>query len=394
MADVVNGRGDSAAKSRLLGRVLSPLEIKELTSLLPGEEAMRHDEYLGDSPQDRFDEMGELIKGRLSEAYAKAAKHSSEGAGKWTPWMHRMNPSEMIVELRRREHLNERVIAHLVKELGIHMAMSVKIRHLIRQSQATMIDEAMDVPKGLQEFAIRLHAAGVRTASVKDLSKGAIDALTGLLNGEADPDLAEAVGLGKSARYVTDEHAARALEESGRIIAEHREAIEEEVVAGLPAVVEPVVPDEFGEAWDYSAGPLPPEYWSTVQELPIPYVWEYRMATPEEEERILSMPLPEAHDWAALRSWNKNFHDIATETIKSRKGAVLFMQDLFSVQYSTAPDEVDMNTVKAWLLLLAGRFMTREACDALFGIGYFDGVTMPCLATGPGVVRQLVPKGV
>lgn len=393
MADVVVGRGDSAAKERLLGRVLSPLEIKELTKLLPGEEAIRHDEFLGNSAEERFEEMGNLIAERMKEIVKKAAKHDSESAGKWTPWLHRFSPSEMIVELRRREHLNERVIAHLTKELGIHVAMSVKMRHLIRQAQATIIDEAMDVPKGLQDFIIRLHAGGLKTASVKDMSKGSMEALIALLNGEVDDDLIEAIGMGRSTRYVSDEEAYRALDEVAHLQDEQRVSASETPVEVLSTVIEPVVPEGYDGEWDYSTGPLPPEYWSTVQELPISYVWEYRLAEPGEEETVLSMDLPEAHSWQKLMEWDRHFGEVALWPIRNKRGASNIIRDFMAVKRDIEPDDVDTNLVKTWILLLAARLMTIEECDRLFEPGFFEGIVMPCPATGVGVVRQLVRKG-
>ena len=393
MADVTNGPGDAAAKTRSLGRVLSPLEIKDLTALLPGEKAIRHDEFLGNSPEERFTEMGKMIEERLKDVAALVEKHSSEGAAKWTPWIHRMNPQQMIAELRRREHLNERVIAHLTKELGVHLAMSVKIRNLIRQSQATMIDEAMDVPKGLQEFIIRLHAAGLKTAPVKDLSKGSMEALVALLHGEVDPEVMEAIGIGRSGRYVSDDDAQKALEEADRMLSEHREMMVEVVEAQVPMVIEPVVPEGFGDDWDYANGPLPPEYWSTVQTLPIPYVWEYRMALGEEEDRVLGMSLPEAHSWSALCEWDRQFKELAFNPIRNKRGASNNIRDLMATKFEIDPEDVDANVVRTWLLLLAARLMTEEECDKLFEPGFFEGVVMPCPATGAGVVRQLVRKG-
>lgn len=393
MADVTNGPGDAAAKTRALGRVLSPLEIKELTSLLPGEKAIRHDEFLGNSPEERFTEMGKLIEERLKDVAVAVEKHSSEGAAKWTPWIHRMNPQQMIAELRRREHLNERVIAHLTKELGVHLAMSVKIRNLIRQSQATMIDEAMDVPKGLQEFIIRLHAAGLKTASVKDLSKGSLESLVALLHGEVDADVMESIGFGKSGRFVSDDDAQRALDEADRLLSDHRDMMVEAVHADVPTIIEPVVPTGFDDEWNYENGPLPPEYWSTVQELPIPYVWEYRMAVGSEEESVLGMALPEAHSWAALARWDRLFGEIAYNPIRNKRAASNNVRDLMSTKMEIEPDDVDSNLVRTWLLLLAARLMTEEECDKLFEPGFFEGTVMPCPATGAGVVRQLVRKG-
>lgn len=55
-------------------------------------------------------------------------------------------------------------------------------------------------------------------------------------------------------------------------------------------------------------------------------------------------------------------------------------------------EDVPLNMVKVWLLLLAGRFMKRETADELFEPGFFDGVVMPCPATGPNLARELVKK--
>ena len=151
----------------------------------------------------------------------------------------------------------------------------------------------------------------------------------------------------------------------------------------------PVIPTYFNEKWNYDNGPLPPEFWSTVQDLPEPYRWRYRMATEEEEETVLGMQLPEAHDWAALRAWNRRFSAMAMEVIRTRKSGRRAISDFIGNEWGVPPDDVPENLVRIWLYLLAGRLMTPEDCDKMFDQGYFAGAVMPCPATGGGVVREL-----
>jgi hypothetical protein len=187
----------------------------------------------------------------------------------------------------------------LLSEAATHMLLSMRIEAVMKLARRTALDRALRVPKGLQEFILRLHLSGLKAAAVKDLSTRSIESLVALLNGDADPDLRDAVGLRGRGSRITDEEVQQALADAERARAEHHRAREEAFSESLPPVIEPEIPEGFSEEWDYSKGPLPPEYWSTVQTLPIPYDWEYRMALPEEEESVLGMFLPEAHSWNA-----------------------------------------------------------------------------------------------
>jgi hypothetical protein len=83
---------------------------------------------------------------------------------------------------------------------------------------------------------------------------------------------------------------------------------------------------------------------------------------------------------------------MALDPIVSKRGSATNIREFTALRLGGDPDDVDTNLVKTWHLLLAGRLMTQEECDKLFEPGYFEGVVMPCPATGPSVVRQLVPK--
>ena len=117
------------------------------------------------------------------------------------------------------------------------------------------------------------------------------------------------------------------------------------------------------------------------------------MARPDEEEQVLGMPLPDAHDWQGLRLWNRNFAEIALDRIRKKRDAMNNVRDIVSAPRGMEPEDVDMNLVKTWLFLLSARFMTPEECDELWEPDFFEGLVMACPATGVGVVRELVKKG-
>ncbi|MFZ3481935.1 hypothetical protein [Sphingomonas sp. 3-13AW] len=385
------GRRSKAERYAKAAKVIGPLGVQVLFEGFPGEKAMPLDEEFEGDLENRFGTLGKMVKKRLDEVVKKEEK--KEIFGQRMPWLTADTPEQELIDLSQRRHLNERVLNELLSEVAMHMLLSMKIEADMKQARRTALDEALRVPKGLQEFILRLHLAGLKATAVKDLSTGAIDALVALLNGDADPDLLDAVGLRGKGSRITDEEVQQALADAERARAEYHRAREEAFSESLPPVIEPVIPEGFSEEWDYSKGPLPPEYWSTVQTFPIPYEWEYRMALPEEEESVLGMPLPEAHSWNALFKWDRDFEDLALDPIISKRGSGTNIREYTALRRDIDPDDVDANLVKTWHLLLAGRLMTQEECDDLFQPGYFEGVVMPCPATGPGVVRQLVRKG-
>lgn len=382
-------RPRKAAKVDMKTHVLGPLDAKKLTSALPLEETIGSGAMPGLTMDQRLTELGIRIDVAVSEARKKPRSivHLDY------PWLHDMAPDRMVLELEQRLHLSERVVTGMMRELVDQAAVSEELRAMLRIARERLIEGGPTVPGGLISFVRKMHDAGLLVSSVKDMSRSSLEAVVALLNGDVEPEVLELVGMGRSGRRVTAEDAERALEEADRIMAEHRQSSVDDEVEHLPMVIEPVVPDGFGDDWNYANGPLPPEYWSTVQELPIPYVWEYRIAAPDEEERVLGMSLPEAHSWGSLYEWDKTFADIAFNPIRHKRGATNNIRDLMAARHGLDPDEVDSNLVKVWLLLLAARLMTQEDCDKMFEPGFFEGTVMPCPATGAGVVRQLVPKG-
>lgn len=383
------GRPRKAAKVDMKAHVLGPSDAQKLRSALPLEETISSGGMPGLTIDQRLEELGI----RIGIAVTEAKKKPRSIVHLDYPWLHDMSPERMVMELEQRLHLSERVVTGMMRELVDQVAVSEEIRAMLRIARDRLIEGGPTIPGGLISFVQKMHDNGLLVSSVKDMSRSSLEAVVALLNGDVDDGVLELVGMGRSGRRITAEDAERALEEADRIIAEHRESVVETDVDQLPMVIEPVVPDTFADDWDYSNGPLPPEYWSTVQTLPIPYEWEYRMAHPEEEISVLGMTLPEAHSWSALCEWDRQFKEIAFNPIRNKRGASNNIRDLMAAKLDTDPDDVDANLVRTWLLLLAARLMTEEECDRLFEPGFFEGTVMPCPATGAGVVRQLVRKG-
>lgn len=142
------------------------------------------------------------------------------------------------------------------------------------------------------------------------------------------------------------------------------------------------------EDWDYGKGDLPQDLWSAIFEA-AQYRFEERLATPEEESAVLGMPLPEAHDRAALLDRDADFRKVAIDHIRGPREAQNAVRDLFKSRTQCDPDCVDDNVVRVWIFLLFARQMDAEGHDRLFGRAYFDGVTMPLASPTPKMVRVL-----
>jgi hypothetical protein len=369
--------------------VLGPSDAKKLTSALPLEETIGSGGMPGLTMDQRLMELGTRIESAVTEASKKPRSivHLDY------PWLHEMAPDRMVMELEQRLHLSERVVTGMMRELVDQAAVSEELRAMLRIARERLVEGGPTVPGGLISFVRKMHDAGLLVASVKDMSRSSLEAVVALLNGDVDQEVTELVGIARSSRRITAEDAERALEEADRMLAEHRQGSVDDQVEHLPMVIEPVVPEGFDSVWDYANGPLPPEYWSTVQTFPIPYAWEYRMAVGDEEDRVLGMALPEAHSWSALCEWDRQFKELAFNPIRNKRGASNNIRDLMAAKLDIDPDDVDTNLVRTWLLLLAARLMTVEECDRIFDPDFFEGVVMPCPATGAGVVRQLVRQG-
>ena len=124
----------------------------------------------------------------------------------------------------------------------------------------------------------------------------------------------------------------------------------------------------------------------------MPYAWRYREARPGEYDAVIDMILPEAHAWSKLREVDRNFGMIAMDRIRTQRMGINVIRELLSSKLNIGMEDVPLNMVKVWLLLLAGRFMKQETADELFEPGFFDGVVITCPATGPHLARELVKK--
>lgn len=386
--DMDMARRTKADKVNMRAHILGPSDADKLRSNMELEETISSGGMPGKNAEQRFKELG----ARIGIAAKIASESPRSKVSMDHPWLHEMAADRMVIELEQRLHLSERVVAEMMREMVSQAAVSEELRALLRIVREHLEQGTPDMPGGLMKFVRRLHASGLLVSSVKDMSNASVMSIAALLNGEMDPEIADAVGLGRSTRYVTMEAAENAVLEAERLRSEYDASVESVSDVEVDLIIEPVVPEGFDGPWDYATGPLPPEYWSTFQELSIPYRWEYRMATPEEEESVAGMILPEAHDWTALRSWDTHFSEITMPRVRTRKGGITNIRDFMAIKLGHEPDNVDMNLVKTWLMLLCGRFLSEYECDVLFEPGFFEGIAMPCPATGPGVIRRLVRK--
>lgn len=388
-----------AAKAAQLREVLSEEDARFFEMMLKGEEMLRHDTVWTGGVAERITKMGAGIAEIYAAAAERVKKHDSEAASLSTPWLLRIPPDQMIEELQRRQHLNERVLAYHAEQVAIHAALAGKLQGLIESAQMASINRMLDVPKGLQHFIIRAHAMGLTTAAVKDIPAELLRGVVEALNSKLDPGVVDQMMELKSERPAPEEDLEALTEELRRAKAkreEHLKMDEElrELLAHLDrkmAVIEPVVPGGFEEGWDYARGPLPRDYWSTVQEFEVPYEWLYRPATPE-DEAILDMALPDTESWEKLKEVDDVFRMEWIHGFRNKRSVIIRLKCSMARILNVKPEGIDDNHVKIWAFLLAARFMGADECDDMFGPDFFDGVVMPCPATGRGVVRELVAE--
>lgn len=362
-----------------LKKILGEEDGRAINMKAPNEDAMPVEFMRDMSVRERIARIRKTVDDRCKDLELIAVKDSSRAIEVHMPWLHKMTPERQVESIEQMQHYNERIIAKLIEEAACHVAISERLEVELRQARQKAFTRSMQVPQAINDLAIKLNLRGLNAGAARSLPAAAVDRLVQLINGEGDPALAEALGLTVREKSSEDEVLDRLLAEA------HRMQEDVEIV--------PVVPTGFEGGWDYERGPLPRDYWSTVQDFRMSYEWKYRPARPGEDDAITGMILPEAHEWSKLREFNRNFGMIAMDRIRSQRMGINVIRELLSSKLGVGQDDVPLNMVKIWLFLLAGRFMKQETADALFDPGFFDGVVMPCSATGPNVVRELVKEG-
>ena len=342
-----------------------------------------------------WQELATGVSSRLDAAKKDAAKERRDKDGAEMPWVHRASASTMLKDIERLQWFNQRVLEFSRQMVAKHAILAEGLEWQAAAVKDIIAREEREFGKVFTMFMLRLKRADLKAQSVKDLSNAAIAALARALNREHDVDLLAALGVPSSRYVMSDEEIAELEAEESRILADiERMKSELALAQNAPAPPpEPVLPPpisvQLGQ-WDYSKGPLPPEWWSSAQQTPPGYSWTYRRATEEELEQ--TMRLPEAHDWTSLRAWDRLFSEISLERIRTLKGANNNIRDFIGEKLDVSPDDVSDNTVRAWIFLLAGRTMPAPDFERMFDPGYFDGIVIPCVASDIDVVRVLAWK--
>lgn len=162
------------------------------------------------------------------------------------------------------------------------------------------------------------------------------------------------------------------------------------------AEIVPVYPEEL-EDWDLEAGPLPRAYWSTV--LPDgPYYFEYRRARTPEEMAIAQMELPPAPSWDAMLEYDTAFGMACRREpfeFMHLRPAIESIREHLNGKWDFGSnrknrEEPPEDKCRAWLFLLVGQHLHPSDIAKYFGLSYFDGLCLPCPATGDDVIRKLV----
>lgn len=347
--------------------------------------------------EDWWPHLASAVEPRLADAHAAAAADRREKNAAEMPWVHRASPAQMLKDIERLSWFNERIRSFAHQMTVKHAVLGEALESQAVAARALLERQQRALGVVFTAFVRRLKDAGLKTQSVKDLSNDAIMALVEALNGEHEVDLLSVLGVRSSHRRLSDTEMAELDAEQARLDAELLDLqayTANAVSSNAPEepVSAPPVEHQF-ESWDYQNGPLPREWWSAAQETPASYEWRYRRIRPDEEDTILGMELPEAHDWAALRRWDRLFAELSLEGIRFARGADNNIRDLLSAKQGCDPDEIDGNLARAWVFLLGARVMAQTTFTQLFKPRHFEGIVVPCYASGPDVVRELLWTG-
>jgi len=328
---------------------------------------------------------------RLATAEGAASTDRREKNAARLAWLHKASPKSILQDIERMQWYNERIITFAAERTAAHLLLRNLLDTHKLAALSVMDRDEQDLGKVSMTFVRRLKAAGLKVECVKDLPNALVAALVELLNGDAERNLADALGVQAQERVREDpaelESSRDALEKQIAALKAELETLSHYQALKAPAPDKPSVhvqPDQ----WDYEKGDLPGELWSALSE-PTQYRFEDRTATLQEESTVLTMLLPGAHDWKTLRDRDTDFEDIALDRLRTAKGGQLNMRDLFVRKTGCDLADVDENVVRVWLFLLAGRQMAPEERDKMFGQQYFDGVIMPISSRTQNMVRVL-----
>lgn len=335
--------------------------------------------------------LAEGVAPRLTTANEAAASDRREKNATELPWVHKTSAKDILLDIERLQWYNDRIATFAAQMAAKHSLMGQLLAAQKLAALSVIERHEQELGKVLMTFVRRLKGAKLKAESVKDLPNAVLAALVAALNGEADKDLAAALGIPAKGRVREDAGEADddldALQKQIAVLKAEVESFSHYRDLKFPIPDEPPVhrqPDE----WDYEKGDLPRELWSAIHE-PVQYRFEDRPAIPEEASTVLGMPLPAAHDWATLFERDANFRKIAFVPIRHPRGAQNNVRDLFAERFKCDPDAVEDNVVRVWLFLLAGRQMEPYEHDRLFKRAYFDGVVMPLASITPNMVRVL-----
>jgi hypothetical protein len=379
----------------LLRHALTPEELDEYLSvsrrLAENSRAIPTRVAQGVELSDLLSELTGGLAPRLRTAESAATGDRREKNAAELPWVHKASPKIILQDLERLQWYNDRIVAFTSQMVMKHSVAGQLLATQKLAALSVMERQEQELGKALTTFVRRLKGAGLKAEAVKDLPNAVIAALAATLNGELANDLADALGIPESERV---REGAGGPEDDLDALQKQAAALKAEIEA-LSAYrsLQAFVPDEppvhlQPDEWNYEHGDLPRELWSVIFE-PVQYRFEDRPATAEEQGKVLSMPLPAAHDWATLFERDADFHAIALVPIRGQRGAQNNVRDLFAEKFACDSDSVDDNTVRAWLFLLAGRQLEPDEHDRLFGRAYFDGVTLPLASLAPNMVRVL-----
>jgi hypothetical protein len=337
----------------------------------------------------------EAIGLAVSKAHSEAAASMSAEAfddAMTHPWITSTDPVTYGRSLMHQHWICQRIIetleTHLVDQVLVQASIQRKLQ-TVRDHIAGRVDV---VPETILDFARRLHQSGMKASpAIQNMSVEDVRTIADAFNAKDASGLASVFRPGRNP--MTDGERAELVESARRI--------EDERAAGRPVdpcpspVVTTVPPPPSrppGTEWTDTANAAPPEFFDGIDDVGLPYRWQYRDATEAEAKVVLGLPMPPQDTWERLRVFDSNVAeamDLRTFDIDEVED---FVRSYLGFRARMDSRQVPMNWVKAWILLLIAR-PTPKVIAGLLGDrldSYFEGVMLPVISMGSGRIRELI----
>ncbi|NIJ16987.1 hypothetical protein [Sphingobium vermicomposti] len=137
----------------------------------------------------------ERLEGIRKDAESLSATERAAGGSfaSLRSWADDEVPGKVIHRCELQSYSNERVIAALLAHLVEHVVIGEELRSISHAARRRAADELRRFTLGIEEFAIRLSAAGVVDADVRKMSKKKLAAVIALIKDVSEDEAMEAL---------------------------------------------------------------------------------------------------------------------------------------------------------------------------------------------------------